>query len=79
MEITVVFPLPSAKPITVTHPPVSFHRLLHLSEGARKELQFHFAAGLFLAQIKRAVGLKTGSPSPPPQKGQELRQDRKQQ
>ena len=79
MEITVVFPLPPAKPITVTHPPVSFHRLLHLSERARKELQFHFAAGLFLARIQRAVGLKTSSPSPPSQRGQELRQDRKQQ
>lgn len=79
MEITVVFPLPSAKCITVTHPPVSFHRLLCLSEGARKELQFHFAAGLFLARIQRAAGLKTSSPSPPPQRGQELRQDRKQQ
>lgn len=79
MEITVVFLLPSAKRVTVALPPLSFHRLLRLSKGVRKELQFHFAAGLFLAQIQRAADLKTSSPSSPPQRGQELRQDRKQQ
>jgi len=77
MEITAAFSLPSAKPITVSHPPVSFHWLLHLSEGERKEMQFHFAAGLFLARIQRTAGLKTSSPSPSPQRGQELRRDRK--
>lgn len=79
MERAAAFPLPSAKLLTLTHPPVSFRRLLCLGEGARKELQFHFAAGLFLARMQRAAGLKTSSPGPPPRRGQELRQDRKQQ